>query len=131
MINLIRHILVNNSNLSSVVPASKMTTEFRVQAESTPAIVIDWISTNELYANISDCKHYIYTYDILIYTKGLQDNATIMGLVADAVDRYKGVVTTAAGNEYTVSNVQIINRTAQVLTGHDMTEGIITIEVSA
>lgn len=131
MLDLVRHILTSNTALTAVVPASKVTTDFRVQTENTPAIVLDWVSTEEMYSNLSDCAHSKYTYDIVIYTKGLQSNAEIMALVVDAVDQYQGQLTTAAGNDYSVHYTMLLNRVSRMLPELDMAEGVVSILLSA
>ena len=109
MLDLTYHLLSNDAAVNTAV-SGRITTDLRVQTEDTPAVVMDWLATNEIYSNLDTCRHSLYTVDILVYTKDLPTCSDIMGKVMTALDRYTGTVTPATGNTYNVVNISIQNR---------------------
>lgn len=130
MIDLVYHILTNHSATNTAV-GGRITADLRVQTQGTPAITIDWLATDDLYRLKDTCKHSVYTVDVYIHSQSMGECATVMGHVLDALDRFKGQVTPATGNTYTVINTTVIDRTIDVLDEADMIEGQITFEITA
>lgn len=129
MLDLVYHILSNDANVSGAT--TKITTDLRVQTEGTPAITMDWVSTTDRYFSIDSCKHYVYTVDVLVYSKTIGECSQIMGYVSDALDRYKGAVSPATGNSYTVVNSLVQNRAIETYKDADLVIGTLTFEITA
>ena len=130
MTDLVYHILTNHAATNSAV-GGRITADIRVQTEGTPAITMDWIATDDLYHLKDTCKHYRYTIDVYVNSKTMGECATVMGHVVDALDRYKGTVTPATGNTYTVINCTVENRTMEVIHEADMVEGQLSFSITA
>lgn len=130
MLDLVYHILSNDAATNTSV-GGRITADLRVQQEGTPAITMEWINTNDLYRLKDTCKHAVYTVDIYVYSKSLGECDTVMKNVIAALERYKGAVTTSTGNNYTVVNTLVQDRTMEVIEGTDMVEGQITFEITA
>lgn len=130
MLDLVYHILSNDTDTNTAV-GGRITADIRVQTNGTPAITMEWVSTDDLRFNIDSCNHAVYTVDVYILSKTLPECASVMGNVSSALERYRGTVNTAAGNTYNVVNCTTQNRTMEVIEQGDMVEGQITFEITA
>ena len=130
MLDLVYHLLTNDTDVNTAT-AGRITTDLRVQTQGTPAITMEYVSSEDLYYSKDSCKHYIYNIDIYVFTKTIGECDTIMKQVAAAVDRYQGTVTLPTGNTYTVSNILIENRDIEVILEADMVEGQLSLRITA
>jgi len=130
MLDLVYHLLTNDTDVNTAT-GGRITTDLRVQTNGTPGITMELLSVEDLYYQKDSCKHYIYTIDVVVYTKSIGDCDTLMKQVANAVDRFSGTVTPATGNTYNVNNILIQNRDIDVIQDSDMVEGSLTLEITA
>ena len=130
MLDLLYHVLTNDTDVNTAV-SGRITADLRVQGEGTPAITMEWVATDDLRSNRDSCEHSVYTAEVYIYSKSLPECSSIMGNVVSALNRYKGSVTTSAGNTYNVVNTLIQNRNMEVVDDTDLVEGQVTIEITA
>ncbi len=130
MLDLVNHILTNDSAVTGIV-SNNIYAGVRTQIENTPAVVMDWVSTDDLYTQHDTCNHAVYIVELICVAKGYGTCAGLMEVVKDSVNRYRGDVTTSTGNTYSIVNTLLINREIEVIEGGDMVEGTITIEITA
>lgn len=129
MIDIVKHILSNDSAVAAIVPDARITASERVQGDAMPAIMIDLVSTDDGYVlggleGTSD-----YTFDIIGYTASFAQANSLMTALKGAVADYTGAFTTAAGNDYTVVASNIVNREVEKDSGLDAYETTVTVTV--
>ena len=95
MINGLRHLLTNDATVAALVPAERIFNGFRSQLSETPAIVLDWVTTNDDYALGGSRCVSEYTVDILVYSKRYSELSAVMDAVTDLLESYTGTVTTS------------------------------------
>ena len=130
MLDMVYYLLTQDTDVNTAT-SGRITTDLRVQTQDTPAITIEYVSSEDLYYSKDSCKHYIYTIDIYVFTKTIGECDTLMKQVAAVVDRYSGTETLSTGNTYTVSNIQIQNRDIDVMAEADMVEGQLSLRITA
>lgn len=128
MTDLIKHILDNNAAVTAIVPTARITSNEREQGAALPAIMIDWVSTNDGYALGQSDGTSEYTFDIIGYTKTMGQAAALMTAIKEAVDRYAGSFTASTGNFHHVIACEILDRNIEKTTGLDALE--ITVSIS-
>lgn len=129
MIDAVKHILANDTAVTAIVPANRMTANERVQGAALPAIMLDLVSTDDFYClgQFEDVSE--YTFDIVGYTAGYAQAHQLMDAIRSAIGFYKGSITTSEGNTYTVVATEIVNRDIDKDSGLDAIETTVTVEV--
>lgn len=130
MIDLIYHLLSTDTDVNTTT-AGRINAELRVQTEDTPAIGLEYVSSQDYYFNADSCKHYGYDIDVHIYTKTLAECDSLMKKVALAVDRKRGTYTLTTGNTYNVVNIIIQSRDIDVIEEAQMYHGQLSLQVTA
>ena len=92
-----------------------------------PAIMMEWVSTEDGYALGQSDGTSEYTIDIVGYSNNLADAHSLMDAIKTAVDRYQGSFTTTIGNTYEVVACEILDRYIEKVTGIDCIETNVSI----
>lgn len=130
MTDLVYNILSNDAAVTSVVPASRIFSDYRSQTTATPAIVMEWMDTDDDYALGGGRCYSIYTVDVLTFAKGYGTTDTLTKAIIAALDNYSGSVTCTTGNTYDVVATQMVNRNVEAGTDDNIVEGSITFEIT-
>ena len=129
MINLLHNLLSSDATVSGLT-GTKIYYSYREQKTGTPAIVLDWVSTDDGYALGGMRCDSIYTVDVVAFANNLGTLHSLTQAIISALDSYSGTVNTPEGITYNVVACQLLDRNFETAMDSDTHEGTLTFEIT-